>query len=129
MTDQFGAIIEVNVGVQSLPELHREEDVGRPGPLGRIMVLPLPTVGEQGGVGCLCRGCLCRETLGGCHRGWGGGDFLLQSLLVLCLLNGIPVWKDQRSELRFVTGTYGWVSIWGQIDRAKPVLTLLLTAT
>ena len=77
MTDQFGAVIEVDVGVQSLPKLHREEDVGRPGPLGRIMVLPLLAVGEQCGVGCLCRSCLCGGAPGRRHRGQGGGDFLL----------------------------------------------------
>ena len=49
VTDQFGAIIEVDIGVQSLPELHGEEVVGRPGPLGRMMILPLLAVGGTAG--------------------------------------------------------------------------------
>ena len=81
-TDQLGAIIKVDVGVQSLPELHGEEDVCCPGPLGRIMVLPLLAIG---GGDTLCHSGCRGGVLGGCHWGGGGGRFLLQGLLILCL--------------------------------------------
>ncbi|KAA6417132.1 MAG: hypothetical protein FRX49_12887 [Trebouxia sp. A1-2] len=61
-TDQLGAIIKVDVRVQSLPELHGEEDVCRPWPLRRIMVLSLLAI--EGGDP-LCHGGVLR----GCH--WG----------------------------------------------------------
>ena len=76
-TNQLGAVIEVDVRVQGLPELHGEEDVCCPGPLGRIMVLPLLAPFCQGG----CHG----GVLGGCQWGRGGGCFLLQGLLIFCL--------------------------------------------
>jgi len=85
-TDQLGAVIEVDVGVQSLPELHGEEDVCCPGPLGRIMVLPLLAIG---GGDPLCQGGCCGGVLGGCHWGWGCGRFLLQGLLILGLFQCI----------------------------------------
>ncbi len=87
-TDQLGAVIEVDVRVQRLPELHGEEDVCCPGPLGRVMALPLLAIG---GGDPLCQGGCCGWVLGGCHWGREGGCFLLQGLLILCLFQCISV--------------------------------------